>query len=319
MSATKRSGQGSFVFEHIEDFRRLPAAALPFEQGLHGSTGADKRPGQGELYYGMPGLGILRVSADLQRQDLITLPPDLTPLNYHSTRIEQIDGQPRLVLASNDTESVIIATLAGEVDFVLRRPEYEEYADKEKAYRPTSTTADGNTLYVADGYAIQYIMLADGHTHQFTGIFGGKTDDIHVHGKFGTAHGITRVPTSAHLAVADRSNYRVELTDLHGHHTASHPMPKNSRPCGIDYTHYNGRWYAVVGSLDDPQPGRAAPIYVLDADNYQVISTIRPKEDLGIELADHIHNVIWHQHNGQLYLVAQAWNPGWYFVLGLVR
>lgn len=319
MSPSKHSGQGSFVFEYIEDYRKVPPAALPFEKGLHGSFGADQRPGQGELYYGMPGLGILRVSADLAAQDLITLPPDLVALNFHSTRLEQINGEPRLVLAANSEEKVIIATLDGDVDFVLGRPEYEQYANRELNYMPTSTTAAGDTLYIADGYAIQYVMLADTHTHAFTGIFGGKTEDVHVHGKFGTAHGITRVPMSDHLAVADRSNWRVELTDLQGNHAHSHPMPANSRPCGIDYTNFNGHWYAVVGSLDDPQAGRPAPIYVLDTDNYQVISTIRPKEDLGIELADHIHNVIWHQHNGNLYLVVQAWNPGFYFVLGQVR
>jgi hypothetical protein len=50
---------------------------------------------------------------------------------------------------------------------------------------------------------------------------------------------------------------------------------------------------------------------------YEVLSTIRPKEELGIERADHIHNVIWHEHNGQLFLVCQSWNPGSYFVLEL--
>jgi len=322
MSSNKHSGQGSFVFAHIEDFRRLPPAALPFEKGLHGSFGADQRPGQGELYYGMPGLGILRVSADLTTQDLITLPPDLVSLNFHSTRIEQIGGQPRLVLASNATESVIIATLAGDVQDVLHRPEFEQYADPAKGFMPTSTAADGDNVYVADGYASQFVSVAGVHAHgdhihsHYSSIFGGKTDDVHEHGKFGTAHGITRVPMSDHLAVADRSNWRVELVDLHGHHAESYPMPENSRPCGIDYVKHDGHWYAAVGSLDDPQAGRPAPIYILDADTYQVISTIRPKEELGIELADHIHNVVWHQHNGDLFLVVQAWNPGFYFVLG---
>ena len=156
------------------------------------------------------------------------------------------------------------------------------------------------------------------HAH-YTDIFGGKTDDIHEHGKFGTAHGITRVPMSEHVAVADRSNWRVELLGLDGQFAESHPMPENSRPCGIDYMKINDHWYAVVGSLDDPQKGRPAPIYILDADNYQVISTIRPKEELGLELVDHIHNVIWHEHNGQLYLVVQAWNPGFYHVLAQVK
>ena len=71
----------------------------------------------------------------------------------------------------------------------------------------------------------------------------------------------------------------------------------------------------MVGSLDDPQEGRPAPIYVLDGHTYDVASTIRPKEDLGVELADHIHNAVWYERDGQVYLICQAWNPGHYFVL----
>ena len=41
------------------------------------------------------------------------------------------------------------------------------------------------------------------------------------------------------------------------------------------------------------------------------------REDLGIELADHMHNVAWHVHDGRLHLMCQAWNPGYYFVLEL--
>ena len=72
-----------------------------------------------------------------------------------------------------------------------------------------------------------------------------------------------------------------------------------------------------MGSLDDPdkEKGRPAPIYILDGNSYELLSTVRPKEELGIELADHIHNVVWHRHNGRLFLVCQAWNPGFYFVL----
>jgi hypothetical protein len=45
------------------------------------------------------------------------------------------------------------------------------------------------------------------------------------------------------------------------------------------------------------------------------LSTIRPKEELGVEEAQHLHNVVLHIDDGQLYLVCQAWNPGRYFVL----
>ena len=100
-----------------------------------------------------------------------------------------------------------------------------------------------------------------------------------------------------------------------GNVVESFPIPDGSRPCGIDYKQINGTWYAVVGSLDDPEEGRPAPIYILDASTYRVVSTIRPKEELGVELADHIHNAVWHEINGKIFLICQAWNPGYYFVL----
>ena len=74
-----------------------------------------------------------------------------------------------------------------------------------------------------------------------------------------------------------------------------------------------------VGSLDDPNEEKPAPIYILDGKSYEVLSTIRPKEDLGIELADHIHNTVWYKYRNKLYLICQAWNPGYYFVLELVE
>ena len=48
---------------------------------------------------------------------------------------------------------------------------------------------------------------------------------------------------------------------------------------------------------------------MLDANTYELVSTIRPKEELGVELADHIHNTVWYEHGGQLYLICQAWIP----------
>jgi len=316
MPSNQKSGQGTFTFSHVQDLHKLPKAALPFEKALHGTFAVDKRPGQGELYYGMPGLGLLRVSTDLNTQDTITLPPELTPVNFHSTRLGEIDGNPRLFLSVNDQASVAVVTLDGDVDFILPRPAWEEYETGGEIFRPTDTAPVGDKLFVADGYGhAQIISVADLHTHQWTGRFAGRSDDRAIHGKFGTAHGITPTPGRDGLTVADRSNYRLEMVDYDGKFAEWHTMPDDSRPCGIDYKNWNGHWYAVVGSLDDPQKGRPAPIYVLDVDNYQVISTIRPKEELGIELADHIHNVVWHEHNGNLYLVVQAWNPGYYFVL----
>jgi hypothetical protein len=78
---------------------------------------------------------------------------------------------------------------------------------------------------------------------------------------------------------------------------------------------WDGRWLGVIGSLVDPVKDRPAPVYIVDALTFEVLSTIRPKEELGIEKAQHLHNVVWHVNDGRLFLVCQSWNPGYYFVL----
>ena len=318
MSLKKQSGQAPFVFAHCEDLHNLPEKALPVEEKLHGGFAVDKRPGYGQVYYGMPGCGLMRISADLTKQEIIELSSDLTTVNFHSTKIGNFDGKMRLFLAANSEAKVVIASLDGDIDFILPRPEFEEYVNAEIPFRPTDSVFNNNQLIVADGYGANYISTANLLTRQWRSRFGGKTENSEEHGKFGTAHGLNLAPSGNHLVIADRPHSRLELTTFDGHFIGSHPLPAGSRPCGIDFIQRGNQWYAVIGSLDDPVKGRPAPIYILDAATYTVISTIRPKEDLGIERADHLHNVVWHEHNGKLFLVCQSWNPGYYFALELV-
>jgi hypothetical protein len=311
----KKSGQSPFMFSYCEDLHAVPDKALGLEVKLHGGFAIDKREGYGQAYYGMPGYGLIRISPDLGTQDTIELPSELKPLNFHSTKIGAFDGKTRLFLPANEDAKVVVLTLAGDVEYVFDRPEFDQYRDEGVAFRPTDTVLVGSDLYVADGYGANYISSADLIKQRWTGIFGGKTDNPSELGKFGTAHGLNRAPARDLLAIADRPHSRFELTTLKGEVDAAYALPAGSKPCGIDFTEIDDRWYAVVGSLDDPKEGRAAPIYILDADTFDVLSTIRPKEDLGVELADHIHNAVWHRHDGENYLLCQAWNPGYYFVL----
>ncbi len=311
----KRSGQPPYTFAYRDDLRTLPPSVLESEVDLHGGFASDKRQGFGHLYYGMPGQGILRIDPDLKAQELIRLPDSLTPLNFHSTKLGAFDGKQRLFLAANNDAMVAVVSLEGEVDFTLPRPEFEGYRDQSAPFNPTDTVLVGNRLYVADGYGSNYITTADVTTKTWSDIFGGKTEDPEEDGKFATAHGINRSPTAAHLVIADRPSSRIQEHDLDGRFLASHKLPAGSWPCGIDYIEHDGRWLAVVGSLVDPQEGRPAPIYILDGSTFEVLSTIRPKEELGLEPVQHLHNVVWHVQDGQLYLICQAWNPGYYFVL----
>jgi hypothetical protein len=314
--ATKRSGDTPFEFIHRSDLHALPGSTLDCEVNLHGGFAADKRDRYGHLYYGMPGSGILRITPDLRQQDLIELPEKLKPINFHSTKIGVIHGSQRLFLPANDDAMVAVVSLDGVLDFVLSKPEFEQYQAEAARFAPTDTVLVENQLFVADGYGSNYISTADVNTHQWTGIFGGLARDAGQNGKFATAHGINLHPTHHyHLVVADRPSSRVQTHATNGAFIASHALPAGSWPCGIDFLRWEGRWLGVIGSLVDPQKDRPAPIYIVDAETFEVLSTIRPKEDLGIERVQHLHNVVWHVHNDHLYLVCQSWNPGYYFVL----
>ena len=315
MSPDKLSGQEPFVFTPREDLYGIPSAARDHEANLHGGFAVDARYGYGQIYYGMPGCGIMRIDADLQRQNVIDLPDELVPLNFHSTEIGEYDGNWRLFVSANDDEMVVVLSLEGEVEFTLPRPVFDEYQAQEVPYAPTDTVLIGNQLYIADGYGSNYITSVDVNTRQWTGIFGGKSDDPEENGTFTTAHGINFNPIHHHLDIADRPNSRIQAHGRYGRFVASHKLPSGAYLCGISYFEYQGRWYAVIGCLRDPEDGRPAPIYIIDAQTYELLSTIRPKEDLGIELAQQLHNVVLHSYDGQLYLVCQAWNPGHYFVL----
>jgi hypothetical protein len=319
LMTTRRSGSTPFEFIHRKDLHVLPGTVLDSEVNLHGGFAADKREGFGQLYYGMPGCGILRIDPDLGKQELIQLPETLKPLNFHSTKIGSINGSWRLFLPANDNALVAVVSLEGTLDFVLTKPEFEQYQAENIRFAPTDTLLVDQQLFVADGYGANYISSANVITRQWTGIFGGLAENATQNGKFSTAHGINIHPTHhQHLVIADRPNSRIQLHAAQGDFIASHPLPSGSWPCGIDFLNWGGRWLGVIGSLVDPQKDRPAPIYIVDATTFEVLSTIRPKEDLGIDPVQHLHNVVWHVNNDQLYLVCQSWNPGLYFVLECV-
>jgi len=183
-----------FEFTYCRDLHTLPAPALDHEVNLHGGFARDRRPDFGHIYYGMPGLGLVRVDPDLRRQELIKLPADLTPLNFHSVKLGMFDGKWPLFLPANDAAVVAIVSLDGDIDFVLPRPEFEQYRAPDVPFMPTDTALLGNRLYVADGYGANYISMADPSTRRWLSIFGGKTDDPAENGMFGTAHGLRPDP-----------------------------------------------------------------------------------------------------------------------------
>lgn len=312
----RRSGDAPFEFIHREDLHVLPGGVRDGEVKLHGGFAVDPRAGFGHLYYGMPGCGIIRIDPDLKRQELIRLSEKLQAMNFHSTKIGEIGGAWRLFLPANNDALVAVLTLEGKLDFVLPRPEFEQYQAENVPFAPTDTVLAGDRLFVADGYGANYILSAGVASRRWDGIFGGQAVDPGEHGKFSTAHGVRLDPADRHrLIVADRPSARLQVHSLAGDFVTSHALPHGSWPCGIDYLQWQASQLAVVGSLVDPVKDRPAPIYILDASTYAVLSTVRPKEELGIEPVQHLHNVVWHVQQDRLFLVCQSWNPGHFFVL----
>ena len=64
----------------------------------------------------------------------------------------------------------------------------------------------------------------------------------------------------------------------------------------------------LVGCLEGPDKTKGAPIYILKDD--QIVSTLMPKEDLGLSQFTHVHNATMVKVGAKLYVIAQAWNPG---------
>ncbi len=314
-----RSGTAPFEFVHRPDLHRLPDSVLASEVRLHGTFAIDQRPGFGQIYYALADHGLIRIDPDLKQQQVIPLSDQLRNLiNIHSLKIGQIDGQTRLIVTANRSSLIAVVGLDGALDFVLSRPSFDPYQLPNTPFTPTDTLLVGDQLFVADGYGSNYISTYDLTARQWVGFFGGLTTETdHEDGKFATAHGLKRHHRHRdRLMIADRPNARIQEHGFDGALLDSHPLPSGAWPCGMNDLDLDGRTLTVIGSLFDPdRERRPAPIYILDADSDQVVSTVRPKEDLGIELADHLHNVIWYQHEGRVYLLCQSWNPGYYFVL----
>lgn len=312
--ADRTSGQGEWVFRLHSGLSRLPEGAGKFLRGAHGGFAVDRR-GKGDVYFALKGCGIIRMSPDLTRKEIITLDPWLRQGNFHNTTvIYDGDGKPHLALPDNEKQRVYVTTMDGALVSVLSHPRGNPYYDSWRPFVPTDVEqAPQGDIFVVTGYSPgDFVVSADPFQGTWRSlIFGGKGRE---HGKFGTGHGITWNSRKKTLDISDRPHSRIESFGTDGKYRESVSLPEGSLPCDIDFLEE----YAVVGCLKGPGGKTPAPAYILDREG-KVISTIRPKADLGLELFTHIHNVTWHTvgegESRKVYLLCQAWNPGGFAVL----
>lgn len=317
------SGQGALRFRVLLTSASLPEAARKVLTSAHGGFAVDHRPGKGDTYFSLPGAGILRVSADMQQVALVDTAPEMKDTNLHNTKIWYApDGTPYLSFPANDLGRVFTTSLTGDLLHTLARPgesddlglpSVRDYFAGGGAFVPTDVEFLEGLFYVTTGYSSLDTVLSARVTSYsplkaawYDLAFGGRGS---APGQLGTGHGITVPPGTRRIDVADRANSEIDRFTRHGQYLSTLKMPAGSLPCDIDYV---GR-YAVVGALDGPDRSKGAPIYLLEDD--RLVSTIFPKDDLGLENFKHIHNAVLRQVGGKLYVIAQAWNPGDFAIL----
>ena len=318
------SGQGTMRFRVLYASEKLPQKARDVLVDAHGGFAVDRREGQGEVYFALPGAGILRVSSDLQSIDLLDTAPDVRDTNLHNATIwTTSSGTPYLTFPANDAGRVFTTTLDGTLVQTLEAPTSDanlgnatvnDYFRGGGNFTPTDVDHLSGWFYVATGYSdLDWVLTARIRGTDPLAItwhdlaFGGRGEG---EGQFGTGHGVTVVECdTTRIDIADRPNAEVDRFTADGNYLSTVELPEGSWPCDIDYLDD----YAVVGALFGPDRDKGAPVYVLEND--RVISEIWPKEELGLEGFVHIHNAVMHRVGERYYIFVQAWNPGDFAVL----
>jgi len=318
------SGQGTMRFRVLYGSEKLPEPARQVLTSAHGGFAVDRRPGRGEVYFSLPGVGLLRINRDLQRIDTVATHADMRDVNLHNTTLwEASDGTPYLTMPANDAGRVFTTTLSGELVNTLAPPTrrddlghrtVNDYFAAEGTFNPTDVEHFDGRLYVTTGYSDLDWVLTARLTNErpvqasWSDLsFGGRGTTA---GLFGTGHGITLVDgVTPRLEIADRPHAEIDRFSVDGTYLSTLGLPAGAFPCDIDYA----GGYAVVGALYGQDRSKGAPVYVLQND--RVVSEIWPKEELGLEGFQHIHNAVITQVDGRFYIIVQSWNPGDFAVL----
>lgn len=323
VNAQAVSGSGKLKFRVLYTSSHLPAEAQTVLKGAHGGFTVDLRPGKGETYFSLKGAGIIQISADLKSTRMIDTAPEMKGTNLHNTTIHHTaSGNSYLLFPGNEAGRVFVTGVDGKLLHTMARPDGSsdlgnpiatDYFKGRGNLVPTDVEMIDDTMYVATGYSnLDFVLTA-----KVTSMspfranwndlaFGGKGTGP---GQFGTGHGITVPPGTKRIDVADRPNSEIDRFTRYGQYLSTLRMPLGSFPCDI---YYLGK-HAVVGSLHGPDRSKGAPIYIMEND--QLVSTIMPKEDLGLANFQHIHNAVLREVNGKMYVIAQAWNPGDFAIL----
>lgn len=310
----KVSGQGFWKFVAARDRVPVPPTILTVTQA-HGTIIVDQAADV--VYWGLQGVGWVGFSNKLQNSWLVAGHPAFTNGNLHGADIlPQGRKAPRIAAADNKSGQVYLTDTTFQNVEALVKPTFGSYSTN-KGFAPTDVAfASAKELWVVDGYAQQRFMAADLKPFQWQGEHYGGGNRFSK-----TLHGVTYDEKQDELLFSARPEgqmKRVErknrlLTEILG-------LPKGTWLCDVDV------WgdYVLAACLNgvdkDKTPG---PLYIINQKKHAIVSTIKPKEDLGYDDAQHLHDTAWYVtgkgKEQEVYILFTNWNPGGIGALKLVN
>jgi hypothetical protein len=309
---TKVSGSGYWKFIARRDLTPTPDAAQSSRTRAHGTLIVDQ--GNGNLYWSLVGVGWIGYTNQLATGWIIKGDSVFDAGTMHGADILPRKGKAPLVAAADNVSGKLYLT---DTTFqhaqVLTVPAGAPY-NVRKNFNPTDAAfVSAKEVWFTDGYAQAWLMPVDVDPFAYQGSFyGGKKLS-------GTPHGITFRPEEKSLLVAARPEGLMKRLPLKDRMVDEiDGLPAGSTVCDFDI------WgdYALAPCLDGANKS-AGPIYIINLKKRAVVATIKAKDDLGYEDAQHIHDACWYVtgkgDQRKVFIVFTNWNPGGIGTLQLVN
>ncbi len=308
----KVSGQGFWKFVAARDRMPVPPE-VPSVVQAHGTVIVDKE--RDVVYWGLESVGWIGFSNKLQNSWIVAGNPAFTNGNLHGADLlPRRRNTPLVAAADNKSGQVYLTDTAFQNVETLVKPTFGSYTTN-KGFAPTDVAfASSEELWVVDGYAQQRFMAADVQPFRWQGEHygGGKRFSM-------TLHGVTYDKANDDLLFSARPEGQMKrvkrksrlLTEISG-------LPAGTWLCDVDV------WgdYALAACLNGPDksPG---PLYIINLKKRAIVSTVKPKEELGYTDAQHLHDAAWYitgrGREQEVYILFTNWNPGGVGALRLVN